>query len=66
MDRLGSLLYVETAIELGFEDLQGLFRGCNHIEVFRDGGIAMPEGMAYGGPGFIEEVPAPGFEPGAP
>jgi integrase len=64
MDRLGSLLDVKAASELGFEELQRLFRGCDHIEVFRDGGIAMPEGMAYGGPGFIEEVRAPGLEPG--
>jgi integrase len=73
MDRLGELLQERESLDAEIEEIRGLFRDLDYFEVFDDGGLAMPEGTAYGGPGFVEydmeggepgEVRAPGLEPG--
>jgi len=62
--RLKSLLDERDELDGLIMEHEETFRDLECFEVFDDGGFAMPEGTAYGGPGSIEEVRAPGLEPG--
>jgi len=71
MERLGELLQERESLDKEIEELRALFSHLDHIEFFDDGGVALPEGTAFGGPGCIIEshdgmsvVRAPGLEPG--